>query len=109
MPWHTVDLMEPCDAGDAIIALSAGGRSIEPVSALRQHSSLPSLAVTSEAGVPLAEAASASLIFRSGARSRRGVQGVDSGQATSARGPLSRAPAGHGAGRRAFTVPSQCG
>ena len=48
MPLHAVDLMKPGDPADAIIALSAGGRSIEPVTALKTHASLPSVALTSE-------------------------------------------------------------
>ena len=63
---HAVDLMKPGDPADAIIALSAGGRSIEPVTALKTNASLPSVALTSESAVPLAETAKASIIFRSG-------------------------------------------
>ncbi|RNF33887.1 SIS domain-containing protein [Paracoccus methylarcula] len=64
--WHAVDLMQPGNAADSIIALSAGGRSIEPVHALEAHAGTPSLAVTSEGGNPLSDAADASLCFRSG-------------------------------------------
>lgn len=65
--WHAVDLMQPGNPADAIIALSAGGRSIEPVQALQAHASIPSLAITSEGDNPLSAAAHMSLSFRSGA------------------------------------------
>ncbi len=55
------------DPADAIIALSAGGRSIEPVTALRNHADVFSLAVTSESANPLAETARGALSFKSGA------------------------------------------
>ncbi|MEL4378131.1 glucosamine--fructose-6-phosphate aminotransferase [Brucella cytisi] len=67
MAWHAVDLMQPGDPADAIIALSAGGRSIEPVTALRNHADVFSLAVTSESANPLAETARGALSFKSGA------------------------------------------
>jgi glucosamine--fructose-6-phosphate aminotransferase (isomerizing) len=65
--WHAVDLMQPGNPADAILALSAGGRSIEPVRALQMHAQIHSLAVTSEGDNPLSDAARESLCFRSGA------------------------------------------
>ncbi|MBA1142323.1 SIS domain-containing protein [Mesorhizobium neociceri] len=65
-PWRAVDLMEPGNPGDAIIAFSAGGRSIEPISAIRSHANLPSVAITSEGNDPLSRTASASLRFECG-------------------------------------------
>ncbi|MDW9636017.1 glucosamine--fructose-6-phosphate aminotransferase [Sinorhizobium meliloti] len=65
--WHAVDLMEPGNPVDAIVALSSGGRSVEPVTALRKHAGAFSIAVTSEGDNPLAEAARSSICFQSGA------------------------------------------
>jgi len=64
--WHAVDLLEAKNPADSFIALSSGGRSVEPVNALRQHPTLPSLAVTSEGNTPLDDVANASLAFYCG-------------------------------------------
>jgi glucosamine--fructose-6-phosphate aminotransferase (isomerizing) len=64
--WRAVDLMQPGNPADAIIALSSGGRSIEPVTALQTHAAIHSLAITSEGDNPLAQAARTSISFKSG-------------------------------------------
>jgi len=64
--WHAVDLPAVQNPAEAIIALSSGGRSVEPVDALRHHSALPSLAITSEGDNPLANLATGSLTFHCG-------------------------------------------
>jgi len=64
--WHAVDLLDAKNPAETIIALSSGGRSVEPINALRQHATLASLAVTSEGDTPLDAQAKASLAFHCG-------------------------------------------
>lgn len=65
---HPSDLYDPAvDAGDAILALSASGRSRETVEAVRLRPGVPSYALCREAGNALAEAAGAVIVMASGA------------------------------------------
>jgi len=64
--WHAVDLPVAENPADSMIALSAGGRSVEPVAALQKHATIPSLAVTSSGSNPLSTVAKAALAFHSG-------------------------------------------
>ena len=54
---RSVDLIGAGDIADSIVALSHRGRSIETVESLRAHPATPALAITNDAGSPLAKAA----------------------------------------------------
>lgn len=63
---RAVDLMQGNDIADSIIAMSAGGRSIEPVSAVKAHSGCPSFGITKDGNNPLSAAVGAHIHFASG-------------------------------------------
>lgn len=61
------DLCEPSvDAADAYVALSASGRSVEPVKAMEVRPDAPSFGIASRAGTPLARVVRTSLSTESG-------------------------------------------
>ncbi|OQP86412.1 glucosamine--fructose-6-phosphate aminotransferase [Rhizobium rhizosphaerae] len=63
---RAVDLMQGGDMADSILAMSAGGRSIEPVSAIKAHPGRPSFGITKDGNNPLSSAVNAHIHFASG-------------------------------------------
>jgi glutamine---fructose-6-phosphate transaminase (isomerizing) len=63
---RAVDLMQGGDMADSIIAMSAGGRSIEPVSAIQAHQDCTSFGITKEGNNPLSSVVGAHIHFASG-------------------------------------------
>ena len=63
---RAVDLMQGGDLADAIVALSSGGRSIEPVTAIKANPKAVSIGVTKEGTNPLAAAAQSHIRYDSG-------------------------------------------
>ncbi|OLP61590.1 glucosamine--fructose-6-phosphate aminotransferase [Xaviernesmea oryzae] len=63
---RAVDLMQGGNFADSIIAMSAGGRSIEPVTAIKAHAECVSFGITKEGNNPLSAAVNAHIHFASG-------------------------------------------
>lgn len=63
---RAVDLMQPWLKVDAILAMSASGRSIEPVTAIRNHPEAMAFGITKEGNNPLFEVVKEHVRFESG-------------------------------------------
>jgi glutamine---fructose-6-phosphate transaminase (isomerizing) len=63
---RAVDLMQGGDLADAIVALSSGGRSIEPVTAIKANPKAVSIGITKEGNNPLAAAVQSHIRYDSG-------------------------------------------
>jgi glucosamine--fructose-6-phosphate aminotransferase (isomerizing) len=61
-----IDLMQGGDLADAIVALSSGGRSIEPVTAIKANPKAVSIGITKEGNNPLAAAVQSHIRYDSG-------------------------------------------
>jgi glutamine---fructose-6-phosphate transaminase (isomerizing) len=63
---RSVDLMQGGDLADSIVALSSGGRSIEPVTAIKANPKAVSIGITKEGNNPLAAAVQSHIRYDSG-------------------------------------------